>query len=100
MKKILCIVGLMMIIVAMKPPPEQGFWVIITRDNAPAMTVVRFYNERQVLVYEEHLDGVRLDGSNHRVQQRLNKSLRTALVAWEGNRKVMRDQGLVAMLFR
>lgn len=90
----------MMIIVAMKPPPEQGFWVIITRDNAPAMTVVRFYNERQVLVYEEHLDGVRLDGSNHRVQQRLNKSLRTALVAWEGNRKVMRDQGLVAMLFR
>jgi len=64
------------------------------------MTIVKFFDDRQRLIYEEHLDGVRLDGGSRKVQRRLNKSLQTALVAWESNRQVRREEGFVAVLFR
>jgi hypothetical protein len=86
--------------VATRPAPGEGSWEIITCGDGPAMTIVKFFDDHQRLIYEEHLDGVRLDGSRRKVQRRLNKSLRTALVAWESNWQVRREQGFVAALFR
>lgn len=83
-----------------QPAPDNGSWEIITWENGPAMTIVKFFDDHQRLIYEEHLDGVRLDGNSRRVHRKLNKSLRTALIAWENNRHPTRDQGLVATLFR
>ncbi|HEY4112311.1 hypothetical protein [Puia sp.] len=80
-----------------RPVPENGFWVIITWETGPATTTVKFYDLKQQLIYVEHLDGVRLDGASRRVCRMLSKSLRTALVAWEGSGRMTSDQGIVAM---
>lgn len=68
------------------PAPENGFWVIITNENGPAQTTVKYYDLGQHLVYEEHLDGVRLDGKSRRVTRMLNKKLQRVLIAWVRNK--------------
>jgi hypothetical protein len=61
------------------PVPEGGYWEIITRVTGPARTTVKFFDLEQHLIYEERLEGVRLDGTKRRTCRMLNKSLRRLL---------------------
>ena len=109
MKRVVCIVAVLTLMGSMRlmaakpkpaPMPENGYWEIVTREKGPAKTTVKFFDLENHLIYEERLEGVRLDGTNRRVCRRLNNSLQTALVAWEDSGRMMRDKGIVAALFR
>lgn len=80
--------------------PENGFWELIFNESGPAGTTIKFFNLQEHLIYEEHLDGVRLDARRRKICRLLNRSLRTALAAWEKNKMVMKDRGIVAVGMR
>ena len=80
--------------------PDNGFWQVITKETGEARTTVRFYDLQKHLIYEEQLEGVRLDVGRRKTCRLLNKVLKTALVAWEDNRRMTPDRGIVAAVFR
>ena len=80
--------------------PDNGFWEVITRETGEARTTVKFFDLEKHLIYEEHLEGVRLDPSKRKTCRLLNKVLKTALVAWEDNRRMTPDEGIVAAVLR
>ena|SRR5882757_731727 len=80
--------------------PDNGFWEVITKETGPARTTVKFYDMQKHLIYEEHVEGVRLDPAKRKTCRLLNKVLKTALVAWEDNRRMTPDKGIVAAVFR
>jgi hypothetical protein len=51
----------------------KAIWTIETNELNRNYTVVRFYNEKQELVYEEHIAGRYLDIKDARLQRKLNK---------------------------
>lgn len=79
--------------------PENGFWEVITNEAASGLATVKFYDLSSHLIYEEHLAGVRLDLTRRKTCRRLNQSLQSALVAWEENKQLLKDQGFVAAQF-
>lgn len=76
-----------------------GFWVVESSLAAPRDVIVRFYEERNVLIYEEHLMGVRMDVSKRRTRRKLDQSLLDARVVWQANKRTTGDRGLVAARF-
>ena len=56
-----------------------GFWVVESNLATPHIVTVRFYEEGNRLIYEEHLTGVRMNVSKRRTQRRLDQQLRDVL---------------------
>lgn len=85
MKNILCIAALLALTAFSAearrpaPAPVNGFWVIVTREDGPATTTIKYFDLQQRLLAEEKIDGVRLDGRDRRTCRMLNKKLQMAL---------------------
>jgi len=77
----------------------NGFWVVESSLAAPRDVKVRFYEEGNVLIYEEHLTGVRMDVSKRRTRRKLDQSLLDARAVWQENKRALEDRGLVAARF-
>lgn len=89
----------------------DGFWVVESNLATPRSVTVKFYEEGNRLIYEEHLTGVRMDVSKRRTRRRLDQSLRDARAlakstteegtrsAWQENKRALEDRGLVAARF-
>ena len=52
---------------------DKGFWQIETNIKTPAKNIVYFYNNNNVLIYKENVDGVVFDLEKRRVKMRLKK---------------------------
>ena len=76
--------------------PENGFWQLITSPDLRNTTIVQFYTFRSQLVYEEKLEGVKLNMRRHQTYVRLNQILEKALQAWEEKKSALKDMGWVA----
>jgi hypothetical protein len=87
MKRVTLIVALLLVVgagvFAAVPAPEKGYWELITMETGAARTTVKFFDLQNHLIYEEHLEGVRLDPGKRKVCKMLNRSLQAALAAWE-----------------
>ncbi len=70
------------------PMPENGFWQLVTNDRQPRAVTIRFYDLSAHLVYQEHLTGASLDWHKKSTCRALNKSLQTALTAYNENRRL------------
>jgi hypothetical protein len=77
----------------------DGFWVVESSLAAPRDVTVRFYEEGSVLIYEEHLMGVRMDVSKRRTRRKLDRSLCEVRAAWQVNKRATEDRGIVAARF-
>jgi hypothetical protein len=56
---------------------EPGtYWVVETNQHDKSYSIVRFYDRRDQLLYEEKLWGLRLDVTRPRTHRLLNKTLR------------------------
>lgn len=77
--------------------PEKGYWEVITQETHLRRATVRFYDLESHLLYEEKVQGMRIDLRNRKTCLRLNKILLTALAAWKENRPMRKDEGIVAM---
>jgi hypothetical protein len=66
---------------------DKGYWVIESNIHTPLDHIVSFYNNDQVLLYKETLNGVKLDPEKRRVKMKLKKLLEAAAFAWEKKKK-------------
>lgn len=79
---------------------DKGFWQIETNIKTPAKNIVYFYNNNNVLIYKENVDGVVFDLEKRRVKMRLKRALETAITAWNKDRMFQNDQQWITVLFK
>lgn len=79
---------------------EKGFWQIETNIKTPAKNIVYFYNNNNVLIYKENVDGVIFKLEKKRVKMRLKRALENAIMAWNRGRMFQNDQQLITVLFK
>ena len=79
---------------------EKGFWQIESNVHTPERNIVYFYNNENVLVYQENVDGVVFDLRKKRVKMRLKRALEAAIVAWNRDPVLQNDQQWITMLFK
>ncbi|GAB3993700.1 hypothetical protein GCM10028807_29620 [Spirosoma daeguense] len=78
-----------------KLAPREGFWVVETSPKSKQSTV-RFYDDRQKLIYEETMD-YRLNIARTRIKQQLNAALEQAIFVWNNTQKMPTDRQWVAV---
>lgn len=61
----------------------QGYWVAESNKQQPLEHTIRFYNNDDVLVYQEKLSGVKLNLERRKVRMKLKSVLDQAVVAWQ-----------------
>ena len=76
---------------------HEGSWVVEWTPNS-RQCIVRFYNVRQQLIYEETVDR-RLNIARRQTKQRLNVALDQALYVWNVTHKLPTDHQWVAVQF-
>ncbi len=62
---------------------STGFWVIESNIDTPTSSTIYFYNNDQVMVYREKVEGKRINARRPKIQRRLKAVLEEAIVAWE-----------------
>lgn len=62
---------------------DQGYWVAESNTKQPLEHIIRFYNNDDVLVYQEKLSGVKLKLERRKVRMKLKAVLETAVTAWQ-----------------
>ena len=79
---------------------EKGYWVVESNIKTPYHSIIHFYNNDNVLVYREKVDGVKINLNQKRTKMKLKKILEQSVVAWE-NKQAMQDNAqLVAKALR
>ena len=79
---------------------NMGYWVLESNIHAPRHHVVRFYNNENLLVYTETLDGIRLNPGKRKVKMNLKKALETSILAWEKTRQTATNKNYVKNLVK
>lgn len=78
--------------------PEKGFYVLINNKDSMKVTTVQFYNDEQQLIYEERLQGKKLNLDRKKVRRSLNSCLSKALLAWNYKKEVLLNKNWVAAM--
>ncbi|HOZ84358.1 MAG TPA: hypothetical protein PK191_02655 [Niabella sp.] len=60
---------------------KLGYWVIESNAQIPDQSTIRFYNNSQLLVYQETITGVVINIRKRKVKMQLKKSLEQAISA-------------------
>ncbi|MEN0055258.1 MAG: hypothetical protein AAGC65_16405 [Mucilaginibacter sp.] len=85
---------------AQSESPEKGFYVLINNKDSMSVTTVQFYNDEQQLIYEERLQGKKLNLDRKKVRRLLNSCLSKALLAWNYKKEVLLNKNWVATMVR
>lgn len=75
---------------------EKGYWIVESNIHTPRQYTIRFYNNDQVLVYKEKVQGQTLKLSRKKVKMNLKKVLETAILAWEKQPQLKENEGWVS----
>ena len=74
-------------ITAVSPTPkwvsEKGYWVIESNKNNPSASVLYFYNNDNMLVYKEKVEGIVFNLKKRNTKMQLKKVLDQSVVAYE-----------------
>ena len=73
---------------------SKGTWVVESNVMSPKVQVIKFYNSRQELIYQEEVKNKRIRIKKERVRRSLDKALNYALV----NEKVLERDSLTASI--
>lgn len=79
---------------------EKGYWVVESNIKIPRQYTIRFYNNDQVMVYKEQVQGVILKLQKRSVKMNLKRVLETAVLAWEKQHQVKENEGWVVNSIR
>lgn len=78
---------------------EKGYWVVESNLKSPRNHLIRFYNNDHLLIYQEELNGMKLNVRRRKVRMKLKQALDTALIAWEHKTDPARQAALVKSRF-
>ena len=70
---------------------EKGYWVVEGNVHTPLNNTIRFYNNDDMLVYTETLNGVKLNINKRKVKMKLKQALETAIIAWESRKEKIEE---------
>ena len=79
---------------------ELGYWVVETKTISPLDHVIRFYNNDDVLVYSENINGVKLNPAKRKVRMMLKSALETAVTAWQKNKVPSENKDFVTAILK
>ncbi|MET0462163.1 MAG: hypothetical protein ABW007_03380 [Chitinophagaceae bacterium] len=74
---------------------EKGYWVVEGNVNTPLNHTIRFYNNDDVLIYSERVEGIKLKANKRKVKMKLKQALESALLAFESKQQNMEGLALV-----
>ena len=79
---------------------DKGYWVVESNVKTPLNSVIHFYNNDNVLVYREKVDGVKINLNKSRTKMRLKKILEQSIVAYEKSHTITENEQWVAKALR
>jgi hypothetical protein len=79
---------------------QNGYFVLESNKTDKKATTVRFYNDNNVLVYEEKVTGVKFNLNRTKTLDKLNEGLEKALLAWNEKQETLRRKDWVAVLVK
>jgi hypothetical protein len=71
---------------------DKGYWVVESNVKTPYQSVIHFYNNDNVLVYREKVEGVKVNLNRNRTKMKLKKILEQSIVAWDKTHLSPQDQ--------
>lgn len=77
---------------------EKGYWVVESNIKTPRQHIIFFYNQHNVLVYQETLKDVKLNLNRKKVKVKLSKALDEAVVVWENQHAFRQNESVVMNL--
>src|SRR4051812_32447254 len=77
---------------------EKGYWVIENNINTPDTSVVHFYNNNNVLLYSEKVQGITLNLKKRKPLMALKKALEESVLAWQMFHRTNKTPQLVSIL--
>ncbi len=77
-----------------------GYWVAESNINTPKHNTLYFYNNDDVLVYKETMDGVVLKLNKRRIKMRLKKLVDQTVTAYAQKQTAAENEMLVAKLIK
>ncbi|WP_315819272.1 hypothetical protein [Paraflavitalea speifideaquila] len=78
----------------------KGYWVVESNVHNPKQYTIRFYNNDQVMVYKEQVQGITLKLEKRKVKMNLKRVLDAAVLAWEKKPQVKENEGWVVNAIR
>ena len=79
---------------------SKGYWVIENNIKTPESNTIYFYNNDNVMVYQEKLEGIKINTKKRKTLLKLKSALEQAVVAWEGGHKATENNILVTTAFK
>lgn len=70
-----------------EPLANQGSWQVVTNKNQKRISVVQFYNHKKELIYEERLEGVKLNLRDRHIIILLNDLLLKIVAICNDNKR-------------
>lgn len=79
---------------------EKGYWVVETNMNTPKFNTIYFYNNHNVIVYKENVNGVVINLKKRRVKKALKKALEQSILAFNQKPGSIENKMLVMNLVK
>jgi len=79
---------------------DKGYFVLVSNMGVKNVTTVQFYNNSDVLIYEEEVTGLKFNLNRRKVINMLNEGLEKAIVAWSKNPEFQKDKDLLTSIVR
>lgn len=79
---------------------DNGYWIVETNIHTPKINTIYFYNNNNVLVYKEQLNGVVIKLKKRSVKMNLKKVLDQSVIAFNEKQKAAENEMLVMNLLR
>ena len=79
---------------------DKGYWVVESNLKTPLNSIIHFYNNDNILVYREKVEGVRINLNRNRTKMRLKKILEQSIIAWERDHQPKQNEQWVARVLR
>lgn len=71
---------------------DNGYWVVETTTTNPSTSTLYFYNNDQVLVYKERVEGFVFNLKKRSIKMRLKKVLDQSVVAYEQRKQAAENE--------
>jgi hypothetical protein len=71
---------------------EKGYWTIESNIRTPQNSIIYFYNNENVLVYKEKVEGIKINLKKRKVLMHLKNVLEQSVTAWE-EKHILKENG-------
>lgn len=79
---------------------QKGFWVVESNVKTPKSSVIYFFNNDNIMVYKEQVEGLKLRINRPKVKMSLKQILEQSVTAWEQQHIFKQNNYLVATALR